>query len=77
MFSFNDFNVFTTDERGSVTALYKRGIVKGYETGIDRLDFRPNNTITKAELATLIYGILKLGSYAPEAIPTKHMLTRQ
>jgi len=49
-FPFNEFAGLTPTERGILVALYNQGIFKGYTDG----SFRPENTLTKAELALLV-----------------------
>ena len=53
-FPFNEFAGLTPMERGILVALYNQGIFKGYTDGT----FRPDNTLTKAELALLVDRIL-------------------
>ena len=43
-----------TDYRSSITALYQAGAIAGYEDGT----FRPENTITRAEVCVILSGII-------------------
>ena len=43
-----------------VKALTERGIFTGYAIGGGKYEFRPNNTITKAEFATVVARLMNL-----------------
>jgi hypothetical protein len=60
LFPFADFLAFTPGERGMVKALTERGIFTGYAIGGGKYEFRPNNTITKAEFATVVARLMNL-----------------
>jgi len=53
-FPFNEFSGLTPMERGILVALYNQGIFAGYPDGT----FRPEQSLTKAELAMLVDRIL-------------------
>ncbi|MHB1394934.1 MAG: S-layer homology domain-containing protein [Clostridia bacterium] len=59
-FPFADFDAFSAADRGIMKALYDLGIFKGYEDHT----FRPNNILTRAQIALLIDRIL--GAHKPE-----------
>ena len=48
--------------KDSVLYLVDRNIINGYEDG----SFRPDNTVTRAEAAAMIYRIIKTGNNSPE-----------
>lgn len=51
---FRDFHLMSSSDWGVVTALYEAGIFRGFE---DRT-FRPNNVLTKAQIAILVDRVL-------------------
>lgn len=53
-FPFKEFAGLTPTERGILLALYNQGVFVGYTDGT----FRPDNTLTKAELALLVDRLL-------------------
>ena len=61
LFPFEDFMAFTPNERGMAKALNDRGFFLGYAIGDGKYEFRPNNMITKSELATVVARMLSIG----------------
>ena len=70
LLSFSDQDSIPAWARGNVAAAVYAGLIKGYPEESDKFTFRPNNPISRAELATIAARIIvqKTGSaQAPEA----------
>ncbi len=68
--NFSDQDSIPAWARGNVAAAVNAGLIKGYPEESDKFTFRPNNPISRAELATITARIIvqKTGSaQAPEA----------
>jgi hypothetical protein len=57
-YPFDDFNTITPVERGLLKALYDLGIFKGYPNEGGKPMFRPNDILTRAQIALLVDRIL-------------------
>lgn len=57
-FPFGDFNAFSAEDRGILKALYDLGIFKGFPEENGKATFRPDNVLTRAQIALLIDRIL-------------------
>ncbi len=57
-FPFIDFDKFNAQDRGIVKALNDRGIFVGYNEPGGKFSFRPDNILTKAEIAVLVDRLL-------------------
>lgn len=57
-YPFADFEGLTPEDRGVLKALYDLGIFKGYPEENGRVSFRPENILTRAQVALLVDRIL-------------------